>query len=55
MNSWALLQKYYNLIDKNHGIYAYATFLNSGLRKRYFIDNWTGEMEDFIVIIEATY
>ena len=54
MNLWALLQKYYNLTDKNHGIYACATLLNPGLRKRHFIDNWTGEMEDFIPIMEAT-
>jgi hypothetical protein len=54
MNSWSLLQKYYNLTDKNHGIYACATLLNPGLRKRHFIDNWTDEMADFIPIMEAT-
>src|SRR5271154_5510103 len=31
MNSWSLLQKYYNLTDKNHGIYACATLLNPGV------------------------
>jgi hAT family C-terminal dimerisation region len=54
MNSWSVLQKYYNLTDKNHGIYACATLLNPGLRKRHFTDNWTGEMADFIPVMEAT-
>jgi hypothetical protein len=55
MNSWALLQKYYNLTDKSHSIYAYAILLNPGLRKRHFIDNWTDKMEGFIPAMEATY
>ena len=45
MNSWSLLQKYYNLTDKNHGIYACATLLNPGLRKRHFIDTVLAEAE----------
>jgi hypothetical protein len=54
MNSWSVLQKYYSLTDKNHGIYACATLLNPGLRKRHFTDNWTGEMADFIPIMETS-
>src|SRR3954470_22480685 len=42
------------LSDKNHGIYACATLLNPGLRKRHFIDKWTGEMAAFIPAMEAT-
>jgi hypothetical protein len=53
VNSWSLLQKYYDLTGKNHSIYACATLLNPGLRKRYFIDNWTGEMAGFIPAMEA--
>jgi hypothetical protein len=54
MNSWSKLQEYYNLTDRNHSIYACATLLNPGLRKRHFTDNWTGVMASFIPIMEAT-
>ena len=48
MNSWSLLQKYYNLTNKNYTIYACATLLNPGLRRAYLDKNWTDKMKDFI-------
>jgi hAT family C-terminal dimerisation region len=54
MNSWSKLQEYYNLTDRNHSIYACATLLNPGLRKRHFTDNWTGVMASFIPMMEET-
>jgi hypothetical protein len=35
-NAWEMLNKYNNLTDKNHEIYAAATLLNPCLRKRFF-------------------
>jgi hypothetical protein len=41
-NAWQKLQKYNNLTDTNHEIYAAATLLNPCLRKGWFIKRWTG-------------
>jgi hypothetical protein len=41
-NAWQKLQKYNNLTDTNHEIYAAATLLNPCLRKNWFVKRWTG-------------
>jgi hypothetical protein len=40
-NAWKVLQKYNDLTDKSHEIYAAATLLNPCLRLRYFQSSWT--------------
>jgi hAT family C-terminal dimerisation region len=47
-NAWQTLTKYNSESDKNHEIYAAATLLNPGLRKRYFIDKWTDNAAQWI-------
>jgi hypothetical protein len=51
-NAWLKLQKYYNLTDNSHQIYAAATLLNPTLRKTYFTEHWTeGETPNWIPIM----
>jgi hypothetical protein len=47
-NAWQKLQKYNNLTDTNHEIYAAATLLNPCLRKGWFIKRWTGSSAPWI-------
>jgi hypothetical protein len=44
-NSWKKMKKYYELINKNHQIYAAATFLNLTERLDFFNKTWTGELK----------
>jgi hypothetical protein len=39
-NAWEKLQKYYNLTDRSHQIYAAALLLHPEHRKRYFDTHW---------------
>lgn len=47
-NTWEVLNKYNNLTDNNHEIYALATLLNPCLKKQYFIASWTNTAADQI-------
>ena len=47
-NAWEKLQKYNDLTDEAHKIYAAAVLLNPCLRKRYFIDRWTDDAAAYI-------
>ena len=47
-NAWEKLQKYNELTDEAHEIYAAAALLNPCLRKRYFVDRWTGNAALYI-------
>ena len=47
-NSWQVLSKYNQLTDANHEIYAAATLLNPRFRKRYFVEKWTDDAEQYI-------
>ena len=52
-NDWQLCRKYYNLTDECYPIYAAATFLNPRLRLAHFRKHWTGDMADYINVMEA--
>ena len=52
-NSWAVLNKYYELTDNNHSVYVAATLLHPGMRMQHFYNNWTGETANWISIMEA--
>jgi hAT family C-terminal dimerisation region len=52
-NYWATLDKYYNLTDHNHSVYAAATLLHPGMRMRHFYRNWTGHTSSWISVMEA--
>jgi hypothetical protein len=42
-NAWQKLDKYYNLTDQSHSIYAAAILFNPSCRKAYFDEQWTGD------------
>ena len=53
-NAWLKLQKYNNLTDESHEIYAAATLLNPCFRKSWFKETWTGNEARYIpMMIEA--
>ncbi len=46
-NAWEKLQKYYELTDNAHPIFAAAILLHPSHRKHYFDHHWTGEEEQW--------
>jgi hypothetical protein len=40
-NAWEKLNKYYNITDDSHSIYAAATLFNPACRKAYYDKQWT--------------
>ena len=46
-NVWEKLQKYYELIDDAHPIFAAAILLHPSHRKHYFDHHWTGDKEQW--------
>jgi hypothetical protein len=47
-NAWEKLKKYNDLTDTHYELYAAATLLNPCLKKRYFVDRWTGKAAGYI-------
>ncbi len=43
-NAWEKLQKYYNMTDQSHEIYAAAVLFHPSLRRHYFDDHWVTEI-----------
>jgi hypothetical protein len=52
-NSWAKLDEYYHLTDKNHAVYAAATLLHPAMRTAHFRKTWTGPLENWVQVMEA--